>query len=156
MKLKTIALITGLSIGLSGCQLLTSSVDIAASTIFASDKIDAMQTELGEFSTNQDALIELDKLQSEIKHTLTTGDNALHVESYQARSLIIYATLKSEAESRWSELTVNQQVTLTSLDAELIDLNDAVNSLKESSTFDNDIISLLYRATILMTYYKGF
>ena len=156
MKLKTIALIHCLSIGLTGCQLLTLPVDIASSTIFASDKIDAMQTELGEFSTNQDALIELDKLQAEIKHTLTTGDNALHVESYQARSLIIYATLKSEAESRWDELTANQQVTLTSLDAELIDLNDAVNSLKESSTFDNDVISLLYRATILMTYYKGF
>jgi hypothetical protein len=156
MKLKTAVLLSTVAIALSGCQLLTSSVDIAASTIFASDKIDAMQTELGEFSTNQDALIELDKLQAEIKHTLTTGDNAPYVESYQARSLIIYATLKSEAESRWDELTANQQVTLTSLDAELIDLNDAVNSLKESSTFDNDVISLLYRATILMTYYKGF
>lgn len=154
-KLKHILLSVALVLLLPGCQLLTSSVDIASSVILASDKVDATQSEVGEFSTNQEALAELDSLQADIKQTLTTGDNALYATSYQARALVIYATLKSEVKLRWGELSTEQQASLIALDNELISINDAINDMKSSPDFDVDIVDLVYRATILMAYYKG-
>ena len=148
-------LLLGAAVALSGCQLLTDSVDVAASTIFASDSVDAMQTELGDYSDNQTALVELDQLQAEIKETLTTGDNALYVESYRARALIIYSTLKDEAVSRWTELSTEQQASMIALDNELIALNESIEDMLSSVEAETSILDMIYRATILMTYYKG-
>ena len=152
MKLLLTAL-TALS--LSACQI-TPVVDTAADIIFASDKIDTIQTELGEFSSNQEALKELDSLQSDIKNTLTTGGDLFAVESYHARALIIYTTLKSEVKSRWDELTAEQQATLIALDNELISINTSIVAMKNSAGVSDDLFEMLYRATMLMSYYKGF
>ena len=152
MKLLLTAL-TALS--LSACQI-TPVVDTAADIIFASDKIDTIQTELGEFSSNQEALKELDSLQVDIKNTLTTGGDLFAVESYHARALIIYATLKGEVKSRWSELTAEQQAILIALDNELISINTGIVAMKNSAGVSDDLFDMLYRATVLMSYYKGF
>lgn len=151
MKL-LLTVLTALS--LSACQI-TPVVDTAADIIFASDKIDTIQTELGEFSSNQEALKELDSLQSDIKNTLTTGGDLFAVESYHARALMIYATLKGEVKSKWALLSVEQKASIIALDNELIEVNANIVAMKNSVSVKDDILELIYRATILMSYYKG-
>ena len=155
MNIKTIALFSGLAIGLSGCQLLTTSVDLAADTILASVEVDEMQTKLGNYVDNQTALEEVDALQADILETLTTGNGAEYLFSYQGRALVAYATLRDEALSRWNELSTEQQANLVDLDNQLIALNDEFNATKESAGFTTEILDILYRAAILMTYYKA-
>lgn len=159
--MKKILLTLTAALSLTACEVLNTSTETAANIILASDKIDSMQTKLGEYSSNQVALVELDILQADIKNTMTTGDDALKIIEYQARGLTIYSTLKLEVTERWDELDVEQQDSLIALDNELIAINATLNSLQEYSLFDSvtgastDAIELLYRATVLMTYYKG-
>jgi len=155
MNIKTIALFAGLAIGLPGCQLLTNSADLAADTILASVEVDAMQTKLGNYVDNQTALDEVDALQADILGTLTTGKGVENLLSYQARGLIAHANLRDEALSRWNELSTEQQANLVDLDNQLIALNDEFNATKESAGFTTEILDILYRAAILMTYYKA-
>jgi hypothetical protein len=143
------------TVGLSGCQLLTSTADIAGSVIFASDSVASMQTELGPFSSNQYALEQLTILREEIQVTLTTGANALDIEQYQARAWVLYETFKNEVKQRSGELTAQQLIDLGALDVELVELNTKINDFKESSTFDNDVLHMVYQATVLMSYYYG-
>jgi len=155
MNIKTIALFSGLAIGLSGCQLLTTSVDLAADTILASVEVDEMQTKLGNYVDNQTALEEVDALQADILETLTTGNGAEYLFSYQGRALVAYATLRDEALNRWDELSAEQQNNLIDLDNQLIALNDEFDAAKESAGFTTEILDILYRAAILMSYYKA-
>jgi len=155
MNIKTSALFSGLAIGLSGCQLLSTSADLAADTILASVEVDAMQADIGNYVDNQTALGEVDELQADILGTLTTGKGVENLLSYQARGLIAYATLRDEALSRWGELSAEQQNNLIDLDNQLIALNDEFNSMKDSTSFTTEILDILYRAAILMTYYKA-
>ena len=154
-KFKMLILSAIIGTSLSGCQLLTSSVDLAADTILASVEVDAMQTDLGNYVDNQTALEEVDALQADILETLTTGNGAEYLFSYQGRALIAYATLRDEALSRWDELSEEQQTNLIDLDNQLIALNDEFNSMKDSTSFTTEILDILYRATILMSYYKA-
>ena len=154
-RIKTALVVASVTIGLSGCQLLTTSADLAADTILASVEVDAMQTDIGTYVDNQTALDEVDALQADILSTLTTGKGVEYLLSYQARGLIAYTSLRDEALSRWGELSAEQQTNLVNLDNQLIALNDEFNAMQESTGFTTEILDILYRATILMTYYKA-
>lgn len=152
--MKRILLTSAIALSLTACQV-TAPIDTAAGIILASDKIDLLQSELGEFSSNQEALKELDSLQIDIRSTMTTGGDILSVESYHARALMIYATLKDEVKVKWSLLSVEQQASIIALDNELIEVNANIVAMKNSVTVKDDVLELIYRATILMSYYKG-
>ena len=154
MNIKTIALFGGLAIGLSGCQL-TSTADLATDTILTSINVDAMQTDLGEYVNSQTALDEVDNVQVDLLTTLSTGEGAEYILSYQARILVAYTTLRNEALERWGELSQTQQTNLINLDNQLIALNDKFNNVLNSTGFTAEVLDLLYRTTMLITYYKA-
>lgn len=152
--MKRILLTSVITLSLTACQV-TTPIDTAAGIILASDKIDLLQTELGEFSSNQEALKELDSLQFDLRHTMTTGGDILSIESYHARALLTYKTLKDEVKKKWALLSVEQQASIVALDNELIEINTSIVAMKKSVTVKDDILEMIYRATILMSYYKG-
>ena len=151
--MKKLLLAVTATLALTACQ--TTPIDTAAGIILASDKIDLMQTELGEFSSNQEALKELDSLQADIKNTMTTGGDILSIESYHARTVITYETFKREIKTRWSELTAEQQAKLIALDNDLIEINANIVAMKNSANVKSEVLEMIYRATVLMSYYKG-
>ena len=151
--MKKLLLAVTATLALSACQ--TTPIDTAAGIILASDKIDLMQTELGEFSSNQEALKELDSLQADIKNTMTTGGDILSIESYHVRAIMIYETLKGEVKTRWSELSAEQQAKLIALDNDLVEINANIVAMKNSVNVKSEVLEMIYSATVLMSYYKG-
>ena len=150
-----LAVVLTAGVSLSGCQILTESTGLAANTILTSLEVDAMQTELGAYVDNQTALDEIDNIQSDVLHTLTTGEGAENILSYQARSLIAYKTMRDNALDKWDLLSTDQQTNLINLDNSLIALNDEFNDVLNSTGFTTEVLDILYRAAILMSYYKA-
>lgn len=152
IKMLSIALFAAISV--SACQL-TSTADLATDTILTSINVDAMQTDLGEYVNSQTALDEVDSVQVDLLTTLSTGKGAEYILSYQARILVAYTTLRNEALERWGELSQTQKTNLINLDNQLIALNDKFNNVLNSTGFTSEVLDILYRTTILITYYKA-
>lgn len=144
----------GLAVLLLTACTLTTPVEIVGGAVLASDKIDSMQVDIGDYSQNQDIIKELDKLQDEVLNAISTGKGALDVDQYYDRSLFIYAVLKNEAVSRKDELSTYQWQKLIELDNQLISLNDKVLLFKQDVANSGFNLELIYTATTLIKFYK--
>lgn len=154
-KLTKLVLATTLLLPLSACGLLAPAVDIGASTILASSEVDKLQDELSPYVDNKEALRALDELQEDIQYTATTGGDVLFIEQYQLRAEFIYSELAKEVSLRMSELSEDQIARLVALDKDLKAINAAIASLKTSASFAEEAYDLIYKTTVLMTYFKG-
>jgi len=156
MKKIMISASLGLAIALSACQTLTSSTEIVADTILASQSIDSMKTDFAPYVDDKQALVELADLQADILTTFSTGENFEQIFSYRLRALIVYETLSKYAVDNWGLMTDEQQASLIALDNQLISINSAIDDLESSSGVGDELLGLIYDATVLMSYYKIF
>lgn len=144
----------GLAMLLLTACTLTTPVEIVGGAVLASDKIDSMQVDIGEYSHNQDIIKELDKLQDEVLNAIATGDGALDVDKYYDRALFIYAVLKAEAVDRKGEMNAYQWNKIVDLDNQLVSLNDKVLIFKQDVENSSFNLELIYTATTLIKFYK--
>lgn len=158
-------LILTLALFVSACsfQQAADVAEISVETALVSDSVDEAQTEYGEYVVAQDALIELDLLQAEIKEVLS--GNVLEIstlETYYYRAVAIYNTLYAEAVERQGELTDAQIAELTALNVQLLDLNEDITNFtadESNSTLmevGNTVLSTLIAASKIYSVYSAF